>query len=199
MNAFNIQLFLWLSHNAGQHPMVDRMAIFFAEAGPTLLMTGLILGWLLAEDRRRLSLLEATEAAGLGLLLNQLIGQFYFHPRPFMLGLVEPLISHVPENSFPSDHATLMLTVALYLLCRHGWRWPGAILLLLALMTVWGRVYTGLHFPYDMAGSLAVALLSLGLVRALCRHLNPVNLWLENLYHLIVCRLTKRCAPPTAG
>lgn len=189
METLNLHFFLWLSRGAGQQPLVDRLAIFFADMGPYLLMASLILFWFLAENQRRAALLEATEAGGLGLLLNQLLGLLYFHPRPFMLGLVDPLIKHVPENSFPSDHASLMLSVALYLLCWQSWRRQGLVLFCFAVATAWGRVYAGLHFPFDMVGSLAIAGLSVGMVRSQRRLLEPINLWLVNLYPQIVSLL----------
>jgi len=53
-----------------------------------------------------LALLEAIWAAIIGLLVNQLIGFFYFHPRPSIIGLDTPLFQHGLETSFPSDPAT---------------------------------------------------------------------------------------------
>jgi hypothetical protein len=44
-------------------------------------------------------LIEATEAPIFGLLVNQLIGFFYFYSRPYMLGLCTPLIPHTSEGS----------------------------------------------------------------------------------------------------
>jgi len=77
-----------------------------------------------------------------------------------MMGLCKPLIPHVPETSFPSDHATLLFGAAFALLFRSGWQSKGALLLLVAVIGAWGRVYTGLHFPFDMLGSVVVSLLA---------------------------------------
>ena len=49
-----------------------------------------------------LSVMAAVVA--LGLLVNQLITVFYFHPRPYMMGLCKPLIPHASGTSFPSDN-----------------------------------------------------------------------------------------------
>jgi undecaprenyl-diphosphatase len=62
--------------------------------------------WFFVDKNKKASLMEATEASTIGLAINQVIGLFYFHPRPCMIGLATPLFPHGPETSFPSDHAT---------------------------------------------------------------------------------------------
>lgn len=188
MEGLNLQLFFWLNQGSGQQPWVDMTAVFFAEGAPYLLMVGLIIFWFIANDQRRYSLLEATEASFLGLLINQLLGMLFFYPRPYMMGLVTSLIAHAPENSFPSDHATLLLTVAIYLLFRSGWRRQGSALFLLAIATIWGRIYAGIHFPLDMFGSFWVACFSTALILWQHSLLTPLNQKLIQLYHDI-CNL----------
>jgi len=189
LEGFNLKLFYWLHNGAGQRPLVDGFAVFMAEAGPYLLMGGLVLLWFAGDDMRRRALLEATEAASVGLLVNQLVGLLYYHPRPYMLGLAQPLIGHSPENSFPSDHATLMLTAAMYMLCRPGCRRPGLLFLVFALSTAWGRVYAGVHFPFDILGSLLVAGSSLILVLGLRTRIEPLNRFLIQTYLRIATRM----------
>jgi len=183
MEQWNLKLFALIHQGAGQQPLVDGLAIFFAEGGPYLLMLVLVVCWLVAKDERRPTLLEATEAGLLGLLTNQFLALLIYYPRPFMVGFGTPLIPHAPENSFPSDHATLMLSVATYLLFSWSWRGSGLLLLLMALATAWGRVYVGIHFPLDMLGSLLVALFCSGLVLWQRGLLTSLNGRLVRLYH----------------
>ncbi len=185
MEALNLKLFFWLHQGVGQQPVVDETAVFFAESGTYLLMLALVIFWYMANDQRRYSLLEATEASIFGLLINQFLGLMIYYPRPYMVGLVKPLMAHAPENSFPSDHATLMLAVAFYLLCRQSWRKQGLLLFILALATAWGRIYSGIHFPLDMLGSFAVAVLSSGVVLWQRAKLIPLNQYLIRTYHQI--------------
>ncbi|PNU20515.1 hypothetical protein C2E25_07290 [Geothermobacter hydrogeniphilus] len=189
MEQWNLELFTLIHLGAGQQPLIDGLAIFFAEGGPYLLMFALVVFWVLARDERRAALLEATEAGLLGLLLNQIVGLLIYFPRPYMVGLCTPLITHGPENSFPSDHATLMLSVAFFLLLCRGWRLPGLMLMGMALLTAWGRVYAGIHFPMDMAGSLLVALMVSGIMLWQRRLLAPLNGWLVDLYQQLSRRL----------
>jgi len=90
------------------------------------------------------------------------------------MGLCKPLISHGPETSFPSDHATLLFGAALALLFRSGWRLQGIFFLAVAMAGAWGRIYTGLHFPLDIVGSFVVALLGTLVMAALRNCLTPV-------------------------
>jgi undecaprenyl-diphosphatase len=141
----------------------------------------------------KIALLEATQAMIIGLVVNQLIGHFYFHPRPYMIGLCTPLFPHGPETSFPSDHATLMFAAAFYLLMARNWSTSGILLLVAAILTAWGRVYSGIHFPFDMAGSLVAGLSSVGLVHWLAGRLRPLNEKLiQVLYHALGVLIKRR-------
>jgi undecaprenyl-diphosphatase len=194
----NVKIFKWIHSGAGTRPVVDGLAVFFGESGPYLVVVLFAILWFFVGENRKKALLEATEAAVIALLFNQLIGLFYFHPRPYMVDIYcTPLFPHGPETSFPSDHATLMFSVAFYLLMARRWVVCGVPLLAITLLTAWGRVYGGIHFPLDMAGSLMVGLLSVGLTRLAAKLLMPLN---ERLIRIIdpltgrLIRITKKAA-----
>ena len=160
METFNQTLFLWL--NASEHPnaLVVTLATFVAEwliwAVPALIG----IGWLRGSENTRKTMLIVTAAGTLGLLINQIIGLAWSHPRPFMMGLGHTLIPHAADSSFPSDHLTLWCSVAFSLLLQRGWRGIGMTLALLGIPIAWARIYLGVHFPVDMLGAMAVAALS---------------------------------------
>ncbi len=180
--GLNQTIFQWIHYGAGTRPLIDALAVFFAETGPLLLAAYLVILWFWVRKDKKILLIEAAETALIGLALNQLADLFYYHPRPFMIGLCTPLLAHVPENSFPSDHATLMFGAALYLLMNRGGARYGITLLTAAFLTAWGRVYVGLHFPFDMAGSFLIALAAAGLMSRLAARLIPLN---NNVYQVI--------------
>ncbi len=167
------------------HPLLP------AEGGSYLLAALFIVLWFLSGRKKKIVLLEATEAAIIGLAANQLIGLFYFHPRPYMVGLCAPLFPHGPETSFPSDHGTLLFAAAFYLLIARRWTACGIPLLAVGALTAWGRVYTGIHFPFDMAGSLVVGLMSVGLTRLIVRPLNSLNEGLIRIVDQLTGRLVR--------
>lgn len=163
----NEALFLWL--NAPEHPdtVVLALAGWLANDVIWLVPVILVAGWLRGSDSTRKLMLEATLAGFAGLLMAQAIGLVWTHPRPFMIGLGRTLIAHAADSSFPSDHLTLLWSVAFSFLLHQRPRMAGALLALLGLPVAWARIYLGIHFPFDMVGAAAVA----GLASWLCSRL----------------------------
>lgn len=175
MEHLNQAFFLWL--NAPEHPntLVVTLAIFFAEwliwAAPAVIG----IGWLRGNANTRKAMLVATASGMLALLVNQIIGVSWSHPRPFMIGLGHTLIPHVADSSFPSDHLTLWWAVAFSLLLQRGLRRAGVALALLGAPIAWARIYLGVHFPLDMLGAAVVAAFSAWLALREARwYLGPI-------------------------
>ena len=172
MEDLNHALFLWL--NAPEHPSTLLLAIatFFAEYAIWALPVIIGFSWLRGSEHTRKVLLEATASGLAGLLINQLIGLVWQHPRPFMIGLGHTLIPHAADSSFPSDHLTLLWAVAFSFLMHRSPRLAGIALALLGLPVAWARIYLGVHFPLDMVGAALVAVLSAWLAfREVCIYL----------------------------
>lgn len=157
MEDLNHALFLWL--NAPEHPSTLLLAIatFFAEYVIWALPAIIGIGWLRGSEHTRKVLLEATASGLVGLLINQIIGLIWQHPRPFIIGLGHTLIPHAADSSFPSDHLTLLWAVAFSFLMHRSPRMAGLALALLGLPVAWARIYLGVHFPLDMVGAALVA------------------------------------------
>lgn len=160
MEHLNQTLFLWL--NAPEHPndLAVTLATFFAEWFIWVIPTLIGIGCLRGNEGTRKTMLIATASGLMGLLINQLIGLAWSHPRPFMIGQGHTLISHVADSSFPSDHPTLWWAVALSFLLQSRTRRAGVALALLGIPIAWARIYLGVHFPLDMLGAITVAALS---------------------------------------
>ena len=80
------------------------------------------------------------------------------------MGIGTQLISHAPETSFPSDHATFMFCVSCALWGAASVRRFRMLAMALAFIGGMSRVVCGVHFPFDVLGSLVVALISATLV-----------------------------------
>ena len=100
----NVALFAWLHEGADNQPVLDFLSVMAAELTPYLVIACMAVYWFTTDHRGKRFLLEGPAVAALGLLVNQLITVFYFHPRPYMIGLCKPLIPHAPETSFSSDN-----------------------------------------------------------------------------------------------
>jgi undecaprenyl-diphosphatase len=158
MLALNQALFLWLNAPAeAPKPIVDfalAVAIWLVAIVPALLVAL----WIWGSVRNRPGLIVTALAAATALGINQLLGLLWYEPRPFMVHVGRTLMAHAPDNSFPSDHATLMLTVAFGLMTtRAAPRW-GTAVLFVGLAVAWSRLYLGVHFPIDMAASAVIAI-----------------------------------------
>lgn len=160
MNEINEALFLLI--NAAGNPNIYALEIakFFAEYAIWMVPLVLAVGWVRGSERTRKLMLEAVASGLAGLLINQVIGLFWQHPRPFMVGIGQTLIQHAPDSSFPSDHLTLLWAVAFSFLMHQRPRSAGLVLALLGLPIAWARIYLGVHFPLDMLGAALVAVLS---------------------------------------
>ena len=100
MENFNHTLFFWF--NAPEHPntLLLTVAPFFAEYVIWVIPALVGIGWLRGNEHTRKILLEATASGLVGLLINQLIGGVWQHPRPFMIGLGHTFIPHVATHHF---------------------------------------------------------------------------------------------------
>jgi undecaprenyl-diphosphatase len=186
----NLTLFHIINGMAGKSPIFDSTMIFAAKY--IIYIFGVYLAYIwLVRNRYRQAVLFTGYAALLGLGVNLLITQFYFHPRPFMIPTGTLLIAHAYESSFPSDHATIMFSISLMLLAFMDLRRTGAMFLMFSCVSGLARVYSGLHFPMDIAGSLLVALFTIGILLALKKYLIPVNRILISYFENIEKKLAK--------
>ncbi len=95
--------------------------------------------------------------AGLLTYLLGLIGnRLYYNPRPFVVGHFIPLIAHVADNGFPSDHTLLVSSLAA--VGTYWNKWLGITLWVIAILVAISRVYVGLHHPIDVVASMCIAI-----------------------------------------
>ena len=186
----NLTLFHIINDMAGRNYVFDSTMIFAAKY--LICIFGIYLAYIwFARSKHQQEVLFAGYAALLGLGINIIITLFYFHPRPFMVPTGILLIAHAAESSFPSDHATIMFSISLMLLIFRDLRRSGAIFFILAFISGLARVYSGLHFPMDIAGSLLVASFSICILLALKKYLIPINRMVITYFENLMNKLTK--------
>ena len=157
MGNWNTEWFLALNAPDTPDPWVVAFAKVMATAPVGLGAAVFVALWIWGAPERRGGLLTVTVALLMAFVISLAISAAWYHPRPFVMGIGHTLIRHAPETSFPSDHATLLWTLGLGLIVSGASSRWGWILSALGLVTAWSRVYLGIHFPFDMVGSLAVA------------------------------------------
>ncbi len=173
MIELNQTLFLFL--NASAQPSVWLVNWVAALASSPVVIAPLLLValWVWGKPSRRGALIAIAGAVITAQGVNLALGLLWFDPRPFMVPLGHTLVTHVADNGFPSDHATLVWTLGVGLwLTGAAPRW-GAVTCLYGVTVAWSRIWLGVHFPEDMAMSALVgAVMGLG-----ARAATPVVNW----------------------
>ena len=182
IEQLNIALFQLINQYAGINPIFDSIAVFAAEYMPVVVILALIYLWIRKGDSTHDILLYGVYAAITGLIINYLIGFVYFHPRPSMLHLGTQLFQYPTDSSFPSDHTTLMVSIALMLIYFKETRIYGVIILILGLIGGFARVFSGIHFPFDIFGSVMVAIISTILIFYFRERFKPLNNLIKQIY-----------------
>jgi undecaprenyl-diphosphatase len=110
--------------------------------------------------RWKIASLAGMTAAGLGLLVSQVITHFWQRPRPFVAHPQDAilLVSPSSEPSFPSDHAVAAFGIAFAVAIVD--KRVGALFLAGASVLSLARVLAGLHYPGDVVGGAAIGFLA---------------------------------------
>jgi undecaprenyl-diphosphatase len=150
--------------------LADHLFKFLANDLPGILVVlvalTFLVRWVGRRRERRSGAVLATAAAGLALLLNQPLAHLVDRTRPY---LAHPAHAHLllarsHDPSFPSDHATGAFALAFGMWLYD--RTIGTILLVLAAILSFSRVYVGTHYPADV---VAGALIGVAVAAALYR------------------------------
>lgn len=155
----NLSWFSLINADAGLLGWRLDLALFAAQWLILLVPVGLTTLWMGGVARQREAAVRALAATCCALGVNAVIGLLWPHERPFVAGIGQTFLDHAPTSSFPSNHGTIMFTVALVLACSGdpAARRFGRALLPLAVIVAWSRVFVGVHWPMDMVGGLVLA------------------------------------------
>jgi undecaprenyl-diphosphatase len=138
---------------------MESIIIFFGIKGHLIVISGALFTLILLTYKQRVSLLyRALIALPLAFLSGRLLSLLVGSPRPFVVEQVTPLIDHVADNGFPSEHTLLVATVAFLIWTEH--RVIGTVLAMIALLVGASRILAKVHHSIDVGGSIAIALTS---------------------------------------
>ena len=162
MDALNLQWFAWMAGGFAPTAWVLELARWLGMDGVALAGAALLwLWWKRPADR--LYLLGSMLCCAAAVLLAHRLAIWVGHPRPFVMGLSPAYIDHAARGSLPSAHASSLFTLGFCLLWLRQLRLGGSVIVAVALAVSWGRVYCGVHFPFDIAAGAALGLVMAGL------------------------------------
>lgn len=166
------------------NPILNEIMLFAAENLVYLIPLVLLYLWFTPEEKRTnsafqmaLAIPQLTAKEGkvksvfifvtivVSLALAYTLGQLYSHPAPYMAGY-DTLLVEAPENSFPSQHTTVVFAFAWSLLYLQDRLRVRFVALAFASLVGISRVYVGVHYPIDIIGAIGASLLGFTLVYA---------------------------------
>lgn len=138
---------------------VDNLIIFGAKYLIFILVLVVIVVWLKTAAKTRWQFTAALVLASItALALSKISGAFYYHPRPFVVQQIEPLISHGSDNGFPSEHTLLAATISAVV--YHYRLRLAAGLFGLTILIGASRVLAHVHSLVDILGGLVLGALA---------------------------------------
>lgn len=118
----------------------------------------LVVLWIFGQNPDRQSAVQACVSAFVALSIAGILSALFYHPRPFSDGIALNYLNHLPDSSFPSDHATLLFALSWSFSLRLPPLVPRLWLALfsVAIVVSYSRVALGVHYPADILGAFFV-------------------------------------------
>lgn len=163
MNIVDIFIFRSFNSWARFSPLTDDIIIFFSDNfGYLILVTALFAIFFIKKPTFQQFLGYVLALSGgafvARFVVTEIVRTLWWRLRPFeVLTNVHQLISHAGGGSFPSGHAAFYFAVAggLYFIDKR----LGVLMLVGSLLIGVARVASGIHWPSDILGGLAIGML----------------------------------------
>lgn len=154
LQDFNI---IWLQflNNLWNNPLIEKVVFLFADAPIFFLPFFLISYWVYYSCKKdplhKENLLFIFYSVVIGISLSMIIQQFVHIERPeeHLSNAWKLLLSHIPDASFPSDHATVSFAFLISLFFAGYKKTCYWFLPFVILMNI-SRIVAGVHWPLDI-------------------------------------------------
>lgn len=127
-----------------------------------IILTALVYFFTLPKNKKRDFLLFSLIALPTIYIVAKISSLFFYDPRPFVSENIVPLLPHIADNGFPSDHTLISATIAMIVFFYN--KKIGALLLIIATIVGISRVLAGVHHPIDIIASFFIAIIVSSLI-----------------------------------
>ena len=131
-------------------------ATFIAHDLIYIVFFSFICAWLIGNIKTKKNILKAFIFTSITLFISEVLSFVLDTPRPFVMNVGETILTHAPTGSFPSNHMSIFSGLA-FSYYFSSQRQLGKLLIAVAWLVAWARVYVGVHFPLDMFGAFFFA------------------------------------------
>lgn len=197
LSNLDYQIFHLINEQANRFSALNGLMRFFAEDAQYVFALALLLYWFSRNTLNRKMTISAVVSTCLGMGISFIIGHLVYRDRPFVTHTVIQLIKHPANASFPSDHAigAFALAVTFWLYSkRFRLLWLAA-----AFLIGFSRIWTGVHYPLDIAAGALIGTLCAVSTRYLLLHFKRprqlANSCLE-LYEKVEHKIWNKSAKP---
>lgn len=175
---YDQQLLFKANSLTGHSHTLDSIFVALAKDSVYLIPLILLYIWFKRTELRLL----AIRAFGAGLIawvgLNSAVSWIWYRPRPALkLVGVNELLFHQPDKSFPSDHASFGMAIAVTFLMA-GQKKLGWFLFWWTIIFSIARVIVAVHYPLDILGGYVTGIIMAILINYLKK---PVDTYIGQL------------------
>lgn len=168
LGAWDYHAFTLINNMAGQYAILDWLMKGLSRYSPEILVAFLVYLWFKGRagtaDQRdhRTFVILAIAGTVFALAIGQVIGTIWFRPRPFTVHLVNMLLPHGADASFPSHHA-----LAAFAITTAAWFYDkrtGIVFGIFAILVGISRPFVGAHYPLDIVGGAFIGIAAMTVV-----------------------------------
>ena len=158
----NMEFFKIINNFAYKNALLDKVMIFFSNDVPYIFMAVIVLIFILGiinnkKENRKIAV-NTVVITAINLIINLMIRIIFHINRPFVDHNVNLLVSHDTASSFPSNHATGTMSIAVALNKYN--KVLGLIMTILSIIVGFSRVFVGDHYPIDIIGSYIIVFIT---------------------------------------
>ena len=184
----NMELFRLINNLANKNGVIDGIMIFFSNYVPYIFMAVTVIVFILGIKQKKCEYREIAFSTIfitiINMIINLIIRSIFHVDRPFIHSKVNLLVPHDAASSFPSNHATGTMSIALGLEKYN--KTLEVIMTILSIIVGFSRVYVGDHYPADV-------ILAYVIVFATSYFYNlKLRSKVENLYKIVEKKMTTK-------